>query len=237
MEHPNWHRIHPDFSLNGIPLGIEALVSSAKTLVQGKEFESSIGEFLLSWASDSPFVEVSTSGSTGTPKKIRLKKEHMINSALATGDQFRLEAKQSALLCLPGSGIAGKMMLVRSMVLGLELDAVEPSSNPMPPNGKTYDFVAMVPLQVQNSLAQLNRIGTLIIGGASLDAALRKRLRTTKTKVYETYGMTETISHVAVREIAPNTGDFFECLPKVEVGKDDRGCLVIEAPGVSDVPV
>src|SRR5690606_4324671 len=142
----------------------------------GKDFEGSIGEFLLSWASDSPFVEVSTSGSTGTPKRIGLKKEHMINSALATGNQFRLEAKQSALLCLPGSGIAGQMMLVRTMVLGLALDAVEPASSPLPPNRKTYDFVAMVPLQVQNSLAQLNRIGTLIIGGAPLDASLRKQL-------------------------------------------------------------
>lgn len=237
MGKPSWYKVHRDFCLNGMSVGFGELVATANALIHGKDFEASIGEFLAAWASDSPFVEVWTSGSTGDPKKIQLKKEYMVNSASATGNLFGLGAKQSALLCLPCTGIAGKMMLVRSMVLGLDLDSVEPSSSPIPPNGKTYDFAAMVPLQLQNSLAQLNRIGTLIIGGAPLDAPLGKRLESKDTKVYETYGMTETISHIAVKEIAPRTTDFFKCLPQVTVGMDERGCLVIEAPGISDAPV
>ncbi len=233
----NWHRVHPDFRLNGIPLGFGELESTAKSLLQGKDFEHSIGEFLLSWTSDNPMVEVLTSGSTGTPKRIEIKKEHMINSAMATGDKFQLEAKQTALLCLSCTGIAGKMMLVRSLVLGLELDAVEPSSDPLPNNGKPYDFVAMVPLQLQNSLGQLDRIGTLIIGGAPLDGPLKERLKSKGGTIYETYGMTETVSHIAVKEVAPRSWDYFECLPQVEVGMDERGCLLIEAPGISDIPV
>lgn len=237
MEHPPRYRIHPDFRLNGTFPAQGDLAALGKGLLSGTEFEASMGEFLLAWASECPTVEVMTSGSTGRPKGIGLKKRQMVHSALATGRAFGLKAGQTALLCLPCSGIAGKMMLVRAMVLGLELDAVEPSSAPMPPNGRTYDFVAMVPLQFQNSLAELDRIGVLIIGGAPLDAHWKDRLRSRGTRVYETYGMTETISHIAIKEIAPDPSPFFQCLPGVTPSLDSRGCLVIEAPGISDVPV
>lgn len=234
MQRPIWHNIHPGFALNGQHLSLEELAPLGTRLLQGSEHERSMGAFFLAWASESPVLEVMTSGSTGKPKQISLKKEQMVNSARATGNYFGLKAGEKALLCLPCSGIAGKMMLVRALVLGLALEVVEPSSSPLPANGQTYDFVAMVPLQLQNSLDQLGRIGTLIVGGAPLDPQWKERLRPHRVRVHETYGMTETISHIALKEISPRPSDHFQCLPHVAIGLDDRGCLVIDAPGIVD---
>ncbi len=233
MEIPIWHNIHPDFKFNGFSCNLEDLSEIGYRLVkEGDAHETVIGEFLLDWISNKPTLEVLTSGSTGKPKRIELNKQHMVNSALATGAYFQLEPRQSALLCLPCSGIAGKMMLVRAMVIGLHLDEVEPTSIPLSYRQKSYDFVAMVPLQVEQTLQELDRVGTLIIGGAPVNERLRTKLQGGSTKVYETYGMTETITHIAAKEIAPEPTTYFEVLPHVTLTTDPRGCLVIDAPNV-----
>ncbi|WP_431123763.1 AMP-binding protein [Flagellimonas flava] len=255
MRNPSWHKIHPSFKLNGIHYACNELPEVGYSLIkEGVPFEKSIGDFLVEWGMETATVVVQTSGSTGTPKDIALKKEHMVNSALATGSYFNLEPGNSALLCLPCSSIAGKMMLVRAMVLGLELDYVEPSSMPLSGIRKTYDFSAMVPLQVGKSLVQLNQIKSLIIGGASVSFGLKEKLQTVSTTCYETYGMTETISHVAVKAIQnskfkiENSGNpiveqsnnrtiqqsNFSALPNITFSQDSRSCLVIEAPKISD---
>ncbi|GLU45005.1 AMP-binding protein [Allomuricauda sp. NBRC 101325] len=237
MNQPTWHNIHPDFKFNGASFTKKELIQLGNELVNHDQaFQVHIGQFIVDWLSDKPLIEVSTSGSTGTPKKIALKKEHMVNSALATGAYFQLKPKQTALLCLPCTGIAGKMMLVRAMVLGLHLDAVEPSSEPLKED-KTYDFVAMVPLQVQNSIDQLSQIGKLIVGGAPVDTKLRGQLQDSTVQAFETYGMTETITHIAVKKINQQPTDYFEALTGVHIEVDDRGCLVINAPKISDVPI
>ncbi|WP_318308241.1 AMP-binding protein [Flagellimonas crocea] len=200
---------------------------------EDESFEKIIGNFLLDWTSDTSTVKVQTSGSTGNPKTIVLKKEHMVNSALATGAYFGLQPKQNALLCLPCTGIAGKMMLVRAMVLGLHLDYTEPSSNPMSSNNQVYDFVAMVPLQVQNSLDALNRIKQLIVGGAPIDASLQNKLVKAPVEAYETYGMTETITHIAVKKLDKQGSNYFETLPHVKLSIDERNCLIIDAPKIA----
>ncbi|WP_228237427.1 AMP-binding protein [Allomuricauda sp. M10] len=238
MEIPIWHNIHPDFKFNGFSCNLDDLSEIGYSLVkEGEPYEVVIGQFVLDWISNKPTLEVFTSGSTGKPKRIELNKEHMVNSALATGEYFQLKPKQQALLCLPCSGIAGKMMLVRAMVLGLHLDEVEPSSNPLQHNKKLYDFVAMVPLQVEQSLQELDRVGILIIGGAPVNDKLRAVLESGSTQVYETYGMTETITHIAVKEIAPEPKPYFETLPNITLSTDDRGCLVINAPKVANEKV
>ena len=238
MGNPTWHNIHPDFRLNVNAFHFEGLRDFAEQLaLSSAHFEQSMGAFLRDWTSDAPTLTVQTSGSTGTPKTILLKKEHMIHSAQATGQYFGLLPKNNALLCLPCTGIAGKMMLVRAMVLGLTLDYVEPSSTPLSTQEQDYDFVAMVPLQVQNSLNKLQRIKKLIIGGAAVDSNLREKLQEIPVDAYETYGMTETITHIAVKRINGEPMDYFETLPHVSVTKDERECLVIQAPKVSDEKV
>ncbi len=236
MQSPTWHSIHPDFKLNGVHYGFDELQEIGYSLVkEGRPFEVSIGDFLMDWASERTTLDVFTSGSTGNPKRITIKKEHMVNSAHSTGAYFDLDSGDSALLCLPCTGIAGKMMLVRAMVLGLALDYVEPSSSPLF-GTKRYDFVAMVPLQVQKSLHHLNRIKTLLIGGAPISNSFRKKLETLSTQTFETYGMTETLTHVAVKSIS-NGSDCFETLPGISIYKDDRDCLVIQAPNISDAEI
>ncbi|WP_394972245.1 AMP-binding protein [uncultured Croceitalea sp.] len=226
---------HPNFKLNGTSFSDNALNEFANSLVkEGKPFEVPIGNFILDWTNQSKMVTVSTSGSTGKPKQIQLQKKHMVNSALATGSFFNLSARDSVLLCLPCDFIAGKMMLVRAMVLGLQIDVVEPSSNPLKDTSNSYDFGAMIPLQVQNSIDKLYRIGKLIIGGAPLEKKLENKLRSLKTATYETYGMTETITHIAVRKLEVSN---FETIPTVTVKTDERGCLVINAPKITDEEV
>lgn len=239
MKRQTWHEVHPAFKLNGIHYTREDLNEVGYSLIkEGVEYEQSIGDFLLDWLSESPIIEVNTSGSTGEPKTIRLKKEHMVNSALATGTYFGLEPGQTALHCLPSRFIAGKMMLVRAMVLGLEMDYLEPSSRPLLHTDKKYDFCAMVPLQATHSYEKLHLINTLIVGGAPITNKLKALLQDHPTKVYETYGMTETVTHIAVKKVnGPDKSDYFKTLPDVKISKDERGCLVIDAPKVADAPV
>jgi len=221
--------------------------------LEGKSFENEkhlldftktnfpkIHEFLLDWFSKSIFIKVNTSGSTGKPKSIQLKKEFMINSAIATGEFFNLQAKTTTLLCLPVNFIAGKMMLVRALVLGWHLDIVKSSSNPIDYIDKFYDFSAMVPLQLFNSLNKINHIKTIIVGGGAVSKKLQTKIKNLDTKIFATYGMTETITHFAIKPLNKACGltfnnDVYQTLPNVIISKNNRDCLVIDAPKVSDI--
>jgi O-succinylbenzoic acid--CoA ligase len=227
--------LHPKFKFNGLNLSESDLIEIAYSFIkEGQEFEQEIGEFLLNWLDATAEITVHTSGSTGLPKEISLLKEHMVNSAKATGSYFNLKPSQKALLCLPARYIAGKMMLVRAMVLGLALDTVAPIASPLNFTNKHYDFCAMVPLQVQNSLQQLGQIKTLIIGGAAVSNSLKTQLAACDVNAYETYGMTETITHVAIKELTKDSANqTFIALPNVHFLTDERGCLVIDAPRIS----
>jgi len=234
----NQIKIHPEFKLNGLGYSESDLKTFANELVrEGKPFEKDIGKFLSAWFDNTANLEVKTSGSTGIPKLIVLQKKQMVNSALATARFFNLKAKDSSLLCLSATYIAGKMMLVRALVLGLHLDYVEPSSSPVARVSKNYDFVAMVPLQLENSIAKIEQIKTLIVGGAAVSSKLREQTKDKNTVIFETYGMTETISHVAVKRLKDLTGpsrSYFKALPNVKFSIDEKACLVIAAPKVSD---
>ncbi|MGB6269336.1 MAG: O-succinylbenzoic acid--CoA ligase, partial [Olleya sp.] len=126
--------------------------------------------------------------------------------------------------------IAGKMMLVRAIVLGLELDIVEPTTNPIFDYQKHYDFCAMIPVQVEKTLHRIHNIKTLIVGGATVSFSLKEKLQDLKIKVFETYGMTETITHIAVKQINGKTQDYFKTLPNVTISQNKKDCLVIDAP-------
>lgn len=190
-----------------------------------------MGNLILQWFDDNDFVELTTSGTTGVPKKVKLSKEAMRHSALATGEFFNLKSGDSALLCLPTQYIAGKMMFVRAAVLGLDLDYVNPCKEPLKNTEKIYDFVAMVPLQVQHSITQIEQCKILIVGGAKLSASVKDLLSGMMVDVYETYGMTETITHIAAKKIDDK---YFTVLPHANISTDERGCLIIEAPLVAN---
>ncbi|KLT71463.1 AMP-binding protein [Flavobacterium sp. ABG] len=228
-------KVHNYFRLNGYHLNGKDLSRIGYSYIkEGDVYEQAIGEFLLDWFDDKDYIETKTSGTTGLPKLLRLEKRAMIQSALATGDFFDLNPGDKALLCLPVQFIAGKMMLVRSFILGLNLDVVSPSVAPLGLRKERYDFVAMVPLQVQNSIEELKNVKKLIIGGAKIDTVLEEKLLPLKTEIYETYGMTETITHIAAKRVGEAA---FSILPNVKIAKDDRDCLVISVPAVSDQPI
>lgn len=226
-----YENVHNKFKLNGFHLNKEDLCRVAYSFIkEGDDWEKPVGDFLLDWFDSKSFVEMKTSGSTGLPKVIRVEKQAMVNSALATGDFFDLQAGQKALQCLPVKYVAGKMMLIRSIILGLDLDYVAPTSHPMENLDFTnYDFVAMVPLQSQNSLKELKNVKKLIVGGAKINSSLEKQLMKLPTQVFETYGMTETITHIAAKRVGEKA---FTVLPHVTISYDDRNCLVIHAPHI-----
>ncbi len=229
-------KVHPEFKLNGIHFSENELAEVAYSLIkEGEEFEKSIGDFILDWLSDAEEIAVKTSGSTAAPKTVYHSKQRMANSAMATANFFNLKPGQPVLLCLSAEYIAGKMMLVRAMTLGLDIDCINPESNPLANSRRPYEFVAMVPLQLANSLKDLNKVNKLLVGGAPLSEDLKEALAPVDTTVYESYGMTETITHIALKKINHNPQDTtvaFETLPGVTIAADDRGCLIIEAPEI-----
>jgi O-succinylbenzoic acid--CoA ligase len=227
-----YKNVHNHFKLNGFHLDRKDLCRVAYSFIkEGEDYEKSVGDFILDWFDKKPYLELNTSGTTGTPKIIRIEKQAMVNSALATGDFFDLSPGDKALHCLPTKYIAGKMMFVRSFILGLDMDFVAPSSHPMLHNDTKYDFVAMVPLQAQNSLAELKNVKKMIVGGVKMSKSLEKSLSKLKTVTYETYGMTETITHIAAKKIGEK---YFTTLPNIKISQDDRNCLVIDAPKISN---
>lgn len=227
------HNIHNRFKLNGFHFDREGLLQVAYSFIkEGETYEWAIGRFLMDWMDDNSFIEAKTSGSTGEPKQIRLSKQSMVESALATGDFFNITVGDSALMCISAEYIAGKMMLVRAFILGLDLYIVEPSSTPLAYTDREYDFCAMVPLQAETSLNELHRIKTLLVGGAKISDKLKEKLKTVDTNVYETFGMTESITHFAAKNIRHDA--YFKTLPGVEIRTDKNDCLHLRAPWLEE---
>ena len=206
-------------------------------------------DFLSEWNNDSDRVLVHTSGSTGKPKPMMVEKKRMLNSARITCDFLGLKPGDSALLCMSLDYIAGKMVVVRSIERHLHLISVSPSGHPLKNidlkdvNGKDVNgeitFAAMVPMQVYNTLQvpeereRLTHIRHLIIGGGAIDAALEQELRSLpgNIAIWSTYGMTETLSHIALRRInGAEASEWYQPFDSVKISQTDEGCLVIDAP-------
>ena len=203
-------------------------------------------DFLDDWNSPSPTLKVHTSGSTGKPKPMTVEKQKMLNSARITCDFLHLRPGDRALLCMSLDYIAGKMMVVRSLERGLRLVSVEPTGHPFATlaHEEPFDLVAMVPLQVYNSLhveeerAQLMRSRHLIIGGGAIDAELERELQNFPHAVWSTYGMTETLSHVALRRLnGQEASQWYKPFSHVGISQTADGCLVVDAPLVHDGPL
>ena len=197
-------------------------------------------EFLAQWNDTSDVIEVHTSGSTGKPKRLLVEKQRMVNSARITCDFLGLKEGDTALLCMPLDYIAGKMVVVRSLVSHLHLISVMPSSHPLKDVTQPIDFAAMVPLQVYSSLQEpaererLMSIRHLIIGGGAIDDSLESQLQQFPNAVWSTYGMTETLSHIALRRISgENSSLWYSPLDGVDVSLSSDSCLEIYAPQVN----
>ncbi len=203
-------------------------------------------EFLVEWHDSSPTLLVHTSGSTGKPKPLCVEKRRMEASARMTCSFLGLQEGDSALLCMPLDYIAGKMVVVRALTCGLHLISIPPCGHPLAtehldsfPKPFSMDFAAMVPLQVWNSLQvpeeceRLMKIRHLIIGGGAIDSRMAQQLAKFPHQVWSTYGMTETLSHIALRRLnGPHASEWYTPLDGVKLSLTVDDCLVIEAPAV-----
>lgn len=201
-------------------------------------------QFISDWQSPSTTILVHTSGSTGKPKPMLVEKRRMEASARITCSFLGLKPGDSALLCMPLDYIAGKMMCVRSIVVGLRLIRVEPCGHPLQHLDEVPTFAAMVPMQVYNSLQDdrelniLKQIKHLIIGGGAISNNLATALRSFPNAVWSTYGMTETLSHIALRRLSgEDASEWYTPFDGVEVSLNQDGCLVINAPKVCAEPL
>ena len=231
--------MHPSFALE-----IGNQVFSGQQLIEavqnnhfdfGEAWQKSIVLFLKEWFDAQEEIIVKTSGSTGTPQIIRLSKSKMKISAAMTCDYFGLNPLDKALLCLSAENIAGKMMLVRAIERGLHLIAVNPVGCSLSSITKRVKFAAMVPIQVQNCLDNncLNKTEKLLIGGVSVSDKMQERLKDLPVECYSSYGMTETMSHVAIKKLnGADASEWYEGLTGIGFSLDDRGCLQIEALGL-----
>ena len=198
-------------------------------------------DFFSEWNNDSDRVLVHTSGSTGKPKPMMVEKKRMLNSARITCDFLGLNPGDSALLCMSLDYIAGKMVVVRSIERHLHLISVPPSGHPLKDVDEEITFAAMVPMQVYNTLQvpeereRLTHIRHLIIGGGAIDASLEQELQSLPgdIAIWSTYGMTETMSHIALRRInGDESSEWYQPFDSVHVSQTEEGCLVIDAPQV-----
>ncbi|NOU58984.1 AMP-binding protein [Marinifilum caeruleilacunae] len=232
-----------ELTINGIHYNEIALKEYCNDKISGsvEEWEGDYCRFILEWLNDSDQVRAKTSGSTGTPKEMYLSKQKMLNSAKLTGEFFEFAKGQNALFCLSANFIAGKMMIVRAFAWQLNLIPVSPDGHPLRSINSTIDFAAMIPLQLRNSLngrSGLHLVKKLLIGGGAVDQKLEQDLQTLSTHCFIGYGMTETVSHVAIRPLnGIHKSDNYQAMGKAKFSIDDRNCLFIDAPDIISEPL
>lgn len=235
MKHETQHIILNGWTIT--PADSLAFVAGKPDNASVSEWEKELYLFLNEWFSDKDFVTAQTSGSTGEPKPIELSKNIMIRSAERTIEYFGLQPGSRLLLSLPCRYIAGKMMVVRAVVGRMNLITVDPSSGFDFLQHEIFDFGALVPNQVFKLLAQpdgekkLQNIRNLLIGGSALSLSLETQISQLSNRIVSTYGMTETASHIAIRELSgARKSDFYQCLPGISVSLAENGCLQIHVP-------
>jgi len=203
-----------------------------------EQWQKDIYAFILEWLDKNSHVKAKTSGSTGKPKTIQLEKAKMIQSAKMTGEFFNFKKGDKALLCLSPQFIAGKMMFVRALIWQMDLVCVKPDGHPLTDLNMDIDFAAMIPLQVANSIHnknQINRLNTILIGGGIVDKYLDDQLQNLSCHFYSSFGMTETLSHIAIKSLnGSDKSNRYKALSGISLSTDDRDCLKITAPKLLD---
>lgn len=201
----------------------------------GKSEQTNIkrmGNFIAEWLTENPVMKIKTSGSTGTPKIISVEKNQMLQSASMTAAFFGFGPGQTALLCLPMGYIAGKMMVVRALFSQLNLICIEPDKAPLASLSPDLeiDFAPLVPMQLKD-VKSTGSVHTILLGGASLSGDMEAGLQSLEAEIYHGYGMTETLSHVAVRRVnGSRRSEIYHALEGIAFEVDSRSCLCIRAP-------
>ena len=200
-----------------------------------------IDSFLSKLRDTSQSISCKTSGSTGTPKEIELSKEALVVSAQNSIDFFKLKPKESAILCMSVDFIAGKMMIVRAMIAGLEIKVL-PVSADLSGHIESSEFIALFPkqlrglLQTKEGMKALKETKNILVGGARISPEIEGTLDANKLSIYQSYGMTETATHVALKKSGYQKEDYYRAVNGVSFGHKD-GCLIINYPKVQAAPI
>ncbi|MDT8346348.1 MAG: AMP-binding protein [Flavobacteriaceae bacterium] len=227
--------IHPLFRINGRPIKTEDIMVVAYNYVkEGDSWEVEIGNFLLDWLDNNESITMYTSGSTGNPKPHQISKKAMRESAGRTVDYFDLNHYSRILCCLPLRYIAGKMMIVRALYCGADVHIIQSVKNPLEKLEERFDFAAFTPMMAEASVKDLHRVKKVLIGGAPINQKLSVVLKTIDARIFESYGMTETASHVAIKQHFTDAEAYFEALDGIHFTKSKDETLVIH--GLIDYP-
>ena len=229
--------MHP-ISLNGRTIHFENIIRGSVSHLAQNTYEKKVLEFCSNWIKKPDSLQVSTSGSSGKPKTVNISRDQILYSVATTQKALNLQKGDHALACLDVEYIGGKMMLIRALEIGMRLTILSPASDlfkdvrlEMP-----LDFIALVPMQLQAILESarsdlLDSCKAILVGGAPLSLALEKSLEKCEAPVYSAYGMTETVSHIALRRLnGPQQKDYFAILEGVEIGVDESQCLWVKSP-------
>ncbi len=224
------------YTIDGISYTTTELIGycEKRLVFDEDEWKKKVFRFVLEWLNNNDTITISTSGTTGKRKSLSVPKSNIIKSAEITANQFGILPGMKSLLCLSVDYIAGKMMIVRSLVNHWDLMLQAPQGNPVKNLDSRVDFAAMVPLQVNRALDEsrdkLEMVRTLLIGGAPVSPVLEEKLQESSCKSYETFGMTETLTHFAVRPLFSDfRSEWFQTIPGVSIGTDRRNCLKVVA--------
>lgn len=233
---------HNKLVINGRAILLKDIIEGGAS---GKTpFEKEAFDFIRNWFSDAPSVRFRTSGSTGPPREIAFTKEKIIENAMVSLQTFGLHAGDTALVGLGTRYVAGAMMVLRALVGDLKIVATEPASNPLAAVNLSspIDAMAVVPYQLESMLSagfadRLRQVRVVLTGGAPVNGLLRKEiLAQLSGNVFITYGMTETLTHVAIDHVT-SSEEAFVPLPGVNIDVDERGCLVVRSPVTSGTVV
>jgi O-succinylbenzoic acid--CoA ligase len=232
----------PSIIVNNKHYSFDAIKHNGATLLNDNEGAYKFSFTLAqSWLNDQEQFVFHTSGSTGTPKEISLLRKQLEASAYGTIEALSLTSAEHILVCMNTQFIGGAMLLIRGLILGATITLHEPSNYPLHQIeiNHPYTFVSFAPLQVfsilknaDHEIEKLNGFRNILIGGAAIDPSLEASLNSLNAYVYHTYGMTETVSHIALKELGKR--NYFTILNGVSIKTDDRNCLAIKSESTNN---
>lgn len=193
--------------------------------------------FLKKWNDNNSTICINTSGTTNKKKFFYVKKIYLINSIYMTKKFLNLKSDGKSLLCLSIDFIAAKMLLIRSLILKWNVFCVLPSSNPLNKINDIFDLTSMVPMQLYNSLNYEKKIKNILIGGGVISKKLQKKIQKSLINCYYSFGMTETLGHIAFKKLNGfNKDKYFMPLKNIKLNINKKGCLTIFAPKLMNPP-